>query len=458
MRIKDILKISNAKLLMGKEDYLFKGFSKDTRTIKPGDTYVGIRGENFDGNLFFEDAFLKGADVCILEHIDLTDEIKERFFDKNIIVVDHSLDFLMEAAQKKRKEIMVPVIAITGSVGKTSTKTIVADTLEAKYTVLRTIGNENSRIGMSLRILNYDHEDCIVLEMGMNHAGEIRELTHIAKPNYAIITNVGTSHIGNLGSRENILRAKLEILEGLSGPIIVNYDNDLLHEWVDSKPDYNIITFGIHEESDYQAKNIQYTQKGSTYELNGEEVFIPVIGDAFIYNSLVAFVMGDLFQISHEHIKQVLNKLKLEPHRMEFINHNDYIIIDDTYNASYDSVSYSLDVLSHFSERKIAVLGDILELGDFSEKIHRKIGKLIVEKKIDMLVTVGDAAKFINEEAIKNGYPSQNSFHFPNNERAIHFLKKSIKKDDIVLVKASHGMKFLDIVNALKEESWTLMN
>ncbi len=451
MKIKDCLGISNAKLILGNEDYIFAGFSKDTRTINPGDTYVGIKGENFDGNNFFEEAFLKGADTCILEHIDLTLELKKKYAGKNIILVNNSLEFIMGAAERKREEIHVPVIAITGSVGKTSTKTIVADTLETKYNVLRTIGNENSQLGMSLRILNYSAEECVVLEMGMNQAGEIHKLTSIAKPDIAVITNIGTSHIGNLGSRENILKAKLEILDGLNGPIIINNDNDLLHNWANMNTDVKVITFGINNKSDYQATNISYDKQGSTYELNNEEISIPVIGDAFIYNSLTAFAVSDLLEVPHENVKKVLSKLQLEPHRMEFINSKEYTIIDDTYNASLDSISYSLDVLSKLAGRKIAVLGDILELGEYGEEIHRNIGKLILEKKIDVLVTVGPLAKFINEEAENLGFAKEHSIHFETNKEAITFLKKSVKANDIVLIKASHGMNFLEIVNSLNE-------
>lgn len=450
LKIKDILGISNAKLIMGSDEAVLKSFSKDTRTIQEGDVYVAIKGENFDGNLFYKDAFLNGASTCVLEHIDFHEDIRNEFPDKNIILVDDSIDFLMRAASKKRESIKAPVIVITGSVGKTSTKALVADTLETKYSVLKSIKNENANIGMSLRILNYQNEEMVVLEMGMNHAGEIRELTKIARPNVAVVTNVGTSHIGNLGSRENILKAKLEILEGLDGPVIINNDNDLLHDWALKKEYPNIITFGIHENSNYQAKNVSFSLFGSTYELNDETIFIPVIGDAFIYNSLVAFIIGDLYGVEHDKIKDVLNHLKTEPHRMEFIPARDYTIIDDAYNASYDSVFYALDVLGHLKGRKIALLGDILELGSFGEEIHRNIGKLVANKNIDILITVGTLAKFINLEAEQNGFMKEHSFHFDTNEDAIHFLKENIQKDDLVLVKASHGMNFEEIVSALR--------
>lgn len=449
MKIKDCLGISNAKLIWGQEDEILGTFSKDTRTIKPNDVYIGLKGEVFDGSDFYEEAFKKGAKTCILEHIDKTPEELKKYFDKNIILVDNSLEFLMSLAKKKRNSINVPIIAITGSVGKTSTKTLIADVLATKYKVLRSIKNENTWIGMSLRLLNYQDEDCLVLEMGMNEAGEIHELSCIARPTVAVITNIGTSHIGLLGSRENILKAKLEILDGLEGPLVINNDNDLLHTWA-KKTNRQVITYGLNNNSDYQAENVTYTAQGSSYEIKGEVIAIPVIGQAFIYNSLAAITIGQMFGIPLEDIKRVLASLTLEPHRMQFILTNNYTIIDDTYNSSYDSVAASLEVLSNLKGRKIAVLGDILELGDYGEEIHRQIGKLIKEYKIDALITVGDLASYINEEVKKIKYDLSANYHFPQKEEAISFLKDYLQADDIVLVKASNAMNFLEIVNNLK--------
>ena len=449
MKIKDCIGICNAKLIVGTLEDELKNFSKDTRTIKEGDTYIALKGEVFNGNTFFEDAFRKGAKTCILDELDQPELIIEKYPNKNIILVDNTLDFMMALASKKRKDITAPVIAITGSVGKTSTKNIVASVLSQKYKVLSTKGNLNTKIGLSLMILNYQEEDYLVLEMGMNEFGEIRALTNIAKPNIAIITNIGTSHIGNLGSRENILKAKLEILEGLSGPIIINNDNDLLHNWYEKEKEREIITFGIEEKSDVEAEQITYSKEGSSFIIDKKEYTLPVYGKAFIYNALVGYIIGKLCNIEPDKIKSSFENFRGEEHRMEKIFKNDITIIDDTYNASYDSVYFALDVLSHLEGRKIAVLGDILELGDYSEEIHRNIGKLIIKNKIDILITIGKFAKFINEEAKKEGLNSQNSYHFEKNSEAVNLLKMILKKDDIILLKASHGMNFLEIVDAL---------
>ncbi len=447
MQIKDILNIGNAKLIKGNpEDYLTT-ISKDTRTLMPNDTYIGIVGELYDGSTFYKEAIKKGAKTLILGPIKL-DEIKE---DVNIIQVEDPTEYLILLAKKKRETLNIPIIAVTGSVGKTSTKNIISDILSTKYKVLKTKGNLNTKIGLALTILSLTDEEIAVVEMGMNQFGEISELTNIAKPDVAVITNIGTAHIGNLGSRENILKAKLEIVEGLSGPLIINNDNDLLHNWHDKANLNNpIITYGIDNKSTYQGTNLSYNSKGSTFTLDKEIVNLNVLGKHFIYNALVAFAVGDLFKVDHQAIINKLQNLSLEPHRMELINKEDYTLIDDTYNASYDSIYYALEVLGSFAKKRIAVLGDILELGEYGPDIHKSIGKLILKNNIDILITIGDLAKYINEEAIINGFNKENSYHFTNNQEAITFLKKLTKKDSIILFKASHSMNFLEIVEALK--------
>ena len=237
--VKDILECTDGKLITGNENIVCKEFSKDTRTIKEGDIYIGIKGENFDGNVFWKKALDNGAMGVIVQGIKFDKQDIETYQDKVIIQVEDTLQALYKLASYKREIYNVPVVAITGSVGKTSTKDLVANVVAQKYKICKTIGNNNNNIGMPFTILNAPNDiEVFVLEMGMNHFGEIHLLSEIAKPNICIITNIGTSHIGNLGSRENILKAKLEILDGAKNPyMVINNDNDLLHKWYEENKD-----------------------------------------------------------------------------------------------------------------------------------------------------------------------------------------------------------------------------
>ena len=308
LKIEDILKVTNGELIVGDLEFECNNYSKDTRTIKENDVYIGIKGERFDGNIFWETALEKGASTVIVQNVDFTNENKEKWKNKNIIKVEDTLESLYKIASYKRDLYDIPVVAITGSVGKTSTKDIVANVISKKYKTLKTISNNNNNIGLPFTILRLQDEEVMVLEMGMNHFNEISLLSRIAKPTVCIITNIGTSHIGNLGSRENILKAKLEILEGATNPtIIINNDNDLLHKWYEeNKEKYNIKTYGIKEESDLNANNIKLESEKSFFDcgIRGikENIEVPVGGEHFILNSLCAILAGETLNIENKEI------------------------------------------------------------------------------------------------------------------------------------------------------------
>lgn len=326
--------------------------------------------------------------------------------------------------------------------------------LKEKYKAHKTIGNQNNHIGLPLTILSLEEDnEVLVLEMGMNHLGEISYLTSIAKPDVAIITNVGTAHIGNLGSRENILKAKLEILEGLNpnGVLIINNDNDLLHKWyLENKDKYHIITIGIYKNSDYMANIIEKNEWSSTFSCNNIIYKVPVGGEHFIYNALAGVATGKEFNVSDEEIKDGILNFELSSNRMSLITTNGYTIIDDSYNANFDSMSYAIKYLGSLLGRSIAVLGTMKELGSYSEDLHKKIGNAIKNEKIDILVTVGDDASYINEGAIEAGFNKENSYHFKDNKTAIEFINTIKKQEDNILIKASNSMNFKEIVEAIK--------
>lgn len=454
IKIKDMIGISNARLVFGNinDNVDFNHFSKDSRIVNDGDVFIGIKGDNFDGNDYYVDAFEKGAKTCILsKNIEVSDEMRNKYADRNLIIVDDIEEFLINLAKPIREKINIPIIAVTGSVGKTSTKNIIADVLSAKYKVLKTSGNLNTLIGLALTLLRISDEEIAVIEIGMNQAGEISRLSKFLQPDIGVIINVGTAHIGNLGSRENILKAKLEILDGLKDKLFINNDNDLLNKWyIKEKDNVSVITYGIDKICDFQAINITYDKNGSHFDIENNHININVIGKHFIYNSVIAYALGKYFKVEVNDIITKLANIPLEKDRMELINSNNITIINDTYNASYDSVYYALEVLSTFEGRKIAVLGDIKELGDYSEEIHRNIGKLIISNKIDILITVGELAKYINLEAEKLGLNKDNSYNFDNKIEAVNLINKIKKDGDNYLVKASNSMKFKEIVENIK--------
>ena len=395
-----------------------------------------------------EEIKLYTANYLMLKH---EQNLKEKYKDKTIIQVEDTFEALYEIAKYKRSLYNIPVIAVTGSVGKTSTKDIIASVVSQKYKTLKTEGNNNNNIGLPLTILKLKDHEALVVEMGMNHFGEISLLTNIAKPTLAVITNIGTSHIGNLGSRENILKAKLEILEGMKIPrVIINNDNDLLHKWYEeNKEKIEIHTYGINNSSDVIAEKIELGEEKSKFvvKTSSEKVNIdvPVGGEHFVYNALCAMTVGKVLGISYEQIKQGIASFELTQKRMDMKKlDNGALIINDAYNASFESMKVSLEFLSkHTGKRKIAVLGDMFELGEYTEELHRKVGEEVVKNKIDILICAGENSKYIIDEVKKHS--NIKTYFMNNNEEIVEKLNQELKKGDVVLVKASNGMKFFEI-------------
>lgn len=443
MLVSEIVKATGGTLISGNLDADIKGFSQDTRKIKPGDMYIPLVGEVFDGHDFINQAFNQGASSIIT----MKDDVYPS--DKIVIKVKDTLKALQDMAHYLRTHRDVKVVAITGSVGKTSTKDMVASVISTKYKTLKTQGNYNNHIGLPLTILNYNEEEVMVLEMGMNNLGEIHLLSKIANPDYAIITNVGTAHIGNLGSRENILKAKLEIIDGMksSGKLIVNNDNDLLHEYAKN---HEIITFGMENKSDYYASNTSILPHLSTFNYDNHRIQVNVPGSHFVLNALASIAIGDLLNIEPELMIKGIESFELTKKRMDFYNLKDnMILIDGTYNANLDSMISSIDVLSKYQGRKVAILADMLELGEFSEDLHRQVGHTLSEKNIDIVLCVGKESRFIVDSASRNGL--KEAYHFNSNQDLMTKVCDYLKPNDVILVKASNGMNLIEIVNYLKE-------
>lgn len=452
--VNEVIRICNGKLLCGDGDTVLKNLIIDTRELECGDTFVGIKGENYNGNDFLYEAVEKGANCVILdENKDITD------ISIPIILVSDSSKALGIIASYIRNNSDSIFIGVTGSVGKTSTRDIIYSVLNESHPTLKTENNYNNNIGLPLTISKLCDERFAVIEMGMNHLGEISYLSNIVKPNIGVITNVGTAHIGILGSRENILKAKLEILDGMddSSTLIINNDNDLLHDYYLNNNDNkkNIITIGIDNDSDYKAINIKENDDNSEFDvvLNNQTIHIlcPIPGRAYIYNSLCAIAIGSMLSIDNNKIIDGIKNIHLTKNRLEFINlKNNIKIINGVYNASVDSMKASIEVLKNQTcNRKIAVLGDMLELGCYSKELHQGIGRFVYENNIDVLITVGRDSSYISSEAIKCGMNKNNVYTLSNNNDAINILSDIILPGDVILLKASNGLNFKEILNEI---------
>lgn len=449
--VKDLIDVSGAKLIVGKESEEIKICVIDSNKAHDGTCFFGIKGENTDGSLFYKEAFSNGAKVCVIN-----DNIKlnlDGFKDKTLLTVKDTKDALQLLAKKKRSLFKGIVVAITGSVGKTSTKEMISNILEKKYKVLKTIGNQNSQLGLPLTILRLKDENIMVLEMGMNNLGQIEKLSLIAKPDISVITNIYDSHIGILGSRKNILKAKLEIISGMKrGTLIVNNDNDMLYNLNIKNKNIDIITYGIKNYSSYMAYNIK-DNKMITFDTKDIKNIRVKEGIPFIYNALSAIVVGKMLGVKNSLIKDSINNIRNVGHRLETIKIGSNIIVDDTYNASYESLKVALNYVSKLDGRKIVILGDILELGDDSTKVHNKIGELLCTYDFSYLVTIGNYSKYINLSAINKGFNKNNTKHFHNEANSRNFIKNLLKEHDIVLIKGSNGLNLVNIIEYLKKKN-----
>lgn len=448
MLIKEIIEATNGKLLSGNLSDNIMVFTQDTRQITGGEMYIPLIGENNDGHDYIEQAFLNGASSIITSRpVD--------YQDKNIILVEDTLIALGMMAAYLRSHRNIKVIGITGSVGKTSTKDMIYSVVSTKYKTLKTLGNYNNHIGLPLTILRHQDEDVMILEMGMNHLEEIHYLTMIARPDIAAITNVGTAHIGELGSRENILKAKMEIIDGLkeNGTLVINDDNDMLHTIKEGG--FHLLRVGINNECYLKANHIHLGIEESFFDIDyfnkTYQVHVQVPGEHFVYNALIAIGIGLTLDIDIEQCIEGVKHFELTKNRMDIIELKDSIkVIDGTYNANLDSMKSSLDVLAQYPNRRIAILGDMLELGEYEQTLHEEVGQYVVEKHIDEILCVGNASLNTIKKAQSLGF--YNIYHFDNNQLLNDYLDELLEKDDVILIKGSNGMKLKEIVEHLKEE------
>lgn len=436
-------------LLIGNDVYVNMA-TTDSREAKEGAMFIGIKGERVDGNDFASD-FLKNGGSCAV--VEKNIEIPAG---KCAIRVDDTKKAIRDIAEFYRTTLSIDVVAVTGSVGKTSTKDMLRSVISQSFNTFATKGNFNNEIGVPLTVFQLDSSyDKAIVEMGMSSLGEISRLTKIARPQVAVITNIGTAHIGNLGSRENILRAKLEVLECLDGIAVLNGDDQYL--WgAKENITHNVVYYGIENaDSDYVAYDVLCDEKGSSFKLKIKGVEysfkVPVVGLHHVYNAMAAIICGLHFGMRVEDIAKGIESYETSGMRQKEIQIGNVKVIEDCYNASLDSMKSSLNVLEALSKnsRSIAVLGDMLEQGSLAESFHRQVGKYAAEKEIKTLVCVGRDAEYIADEAKNSGV--KNVYLFDGNEQASRFLCEYVKDGDVVLFKASRGMKLEEVSSALQE-------
>ncbi|OAB30132.1 UDP-N-acetylmuramoyl-tripeptide--D-alanyl-D-alanine ligase [Paenibacillus macquariensis subsp. defensor] len=437
---------------------VIQGVITDSRHIAAGCLFVPIVGERYDGHDFALMGLESGAGATLWQCD------RGQCPEGSVIEVEDTLVALQLLAKAYLKEVGCKVVGITGSNGKTTTKDIVSALLDTTYKVHKTKGNFNNHIGLPLTILSMDPDvDIVVLEMGMSGREEIETLSSIAQPDVALITNIGESHLLQLGSRKEIARAKLEIVSGLKsgGLLIYNGDEPLIPEVLDElqavKPsDLHTFTFGLDSKSNDYPTGMMFHSKGiifTSYVHKDLSIDLPLFGRHNVVNCLAALAVARFFNISDECIKDGLSRLQLTGMRIEHVvSARGLTLLNDAYNASPTSMKAAIDVLESMKgyRRKIAVLGDMLELGSQDKEYHAEIGTYVTSDKINVLYTYGALSTYIAEAARVN-LPEADVHAFTDKAALINHLVEHTHPKDIVLVKASRGMKLEEVVNALIE-------
>ena len=449
LTIAEIVRACNGKLLSGDPQTEITSVSTDSRKISPGTLFVPIRGERVDAHMYIPAVFAAGAAATLTQnHTAVADDEQAR------IAVDSTERALQEIASYYRERFSIPIIGITGSVGKTTTKEMVALALSSQWNTMKTSGNQNSQIGLPLTLFQLEHEhEAAVIEMGMSYPGEMANLAKIARPMHAVITNIGLSHIENLGSQERILAEKLHITDAFTQDSILYLNGDDVHLAAlrEQLPQVRKIYFGTQPWCDFCARNITTGENGSSFTLYAcgtcYDVKLPVPGTHNVLNALAALAVVKGLGGSLHKAQEALTHYQPPAMRQQIHRANQITIIDDSYNASPDAMKSSLDLLASVPGRHIAVLADMLELGAMEQQAHTETGAYAAAKKIDLLIAIGPRAKAYAAGA-KQANPEQPVAHFESNQEACIFLRSFLTAGDVMLVKGSRAMKTDEIVKA----------
>ena len=445
LNLNEIVKVTNAETNCIDNIY-FEGVTTDSRKITDGVLFVALKGENFNGEDFAQDALNKGAAAVLVSKTAPP-------IDGVFIKVDDTLTAYQQIAKSWRERFQIPVVAITGSNGKTTTKDLTAAVLSSLGKVCKTTANFNNEIGVPMTLLEIDEtHKAAVVEIGMRGLHQIENLAQYVKPNIGIVINVNETHIEILGSIENIAKAKGEMVQAIQagGTVILNADNFYTAKMKKLANDgVKILTYGLDNAADLIAENISVTGNATQFILNyGGQKYnfeIPLIGRHNVSNALAAIAAGLSVGLSIEEIQRGISNLVATKMRLEIIQRKNFTIVNDAYNASPASMQAALKTVAEiYSGRKIAVLGDMLELGAISEKVHRAVGQQLVENNFETLIAFGELGKFIAAGAKDAGL--KNIFTVDTHEDAAKKILEIVQAGDTVLFKASHGMHLEKII------------
>ncbi len=410
------------------------GWSTDTRTVAPGDLFFALSGPNFDGNQYVDQALQKGAVAAVADGLPGSDRV---------LRVADSLQALQQLATKARVEWAGNVVGVTGSAGKTSTKEMVAEMISVKLPAEKTQGNLNNHIGLPLTLLRLDEGARVaVIEMGMNHAGEIRALAEIAKPNVGVVTNVGWAHIENFESREGIAAAKAELVDALGpqGVAVLNADDERVAAMAKSHTGRTIL-YGQSPAADLRAEDVEYSLDGVRFRVGETKFDSQLTGHHSVSNLLAGMAAASVYGVAPSDLTERVRNLRPAKMRGERITHNGILVYNDCYNSNPDAVRAMLDVLRDTpAKRRIAVLGEMLELGRWAEPLHRDVGNYAAACGINVLVGIRGAACYMLDAAKRSGLEDDAAFFFDDASSAGELIRTLAQPGDAILFKGSRGV------------------
>ena len=449
-RVDEIIQATKGLLIQGSLAGKITGISTDSRRLKPHEAFLALRGKNFDGHDFVAESIKAKVDCIIVER-------KPKFLipaDLAVIKVKDTTIALGDIARFLRKKINLPVIAVTGSNGKTTTKEMIAWVLSANAQVLKNEGTKNNQIGLPQTLIQLTARDSFaVIEIGTNHFGEVDYLAKIARPNIGIITNIGSSHLEFLKDLKGVAKEKTALLDNLAKPALAlfNADDKSLQDIIQRKiKGQQILSYGINKKSDFCASSIKIKNEKIEFKVNSKFKFeLSTLGNYNIYNALAATAVGRIFGLSYSQMRARLATFKFPKGRFNLVEFRGLRFIDDTYNSNPLSLKAALAALDamHCKGRKILIMGDMLELGKQKELLHRQIAWSITNT-CDLLITVGSLARITASAVRENGWQTKQIFCCANalTARDLLFKKISAKANDLILVKGSRSMKMEEIL------------